>query len=104
MNGLILFFLWLFFSLIAANMASNKGNSGAITFIASLILSPLFGFLMALASAPNQTALDNRAIKSGRFKRCPYCAELIKKKAVICHYCGKDPAIIPPEQISQADK
>jgi hypothetical protein len=87
--NILIFSLWLFLSLVAANIAQNKGNSGLLTFIASLILSPLFGFLMCL-SKPNQAVLDNRALKSGRLKRCPYCAELIKSKALLCHYCDKE--------------
>jgi phosphotransferase system glucose/maltose/N-acetylglucosamine-specific IIC component len=87
---IFLILIWLFLSLLAANLSANKGNSGLVAFLASLFLSPLIGLLLAVVQRPNQTALDNRGIKSGRLKRCPYCMETIKAKATICHYCNKD--------------
>ena len=29
-------------------------------------------------------------IASGNMQKCAYCAELIKKEAVVCKHCGKD--------------
>lgn len=96
---IITLFFWLIFSVIAANIASNKGNSGIVTFIGSLLLSPLIGLLIAIVDRPNQTVLDNRGIKSGRLKRCPYCAEFIKAKATTCRFCSKDMPISEPKLI-----
>lgn len=87
---IVIAFFWLFFSLIPAHIASSKGNSGIFIFIVSLLLSPLIGLIIAIISRPNQTVIDNEGIKSGSMKRCPYCDEVIKSKAVTCRYCNKD--------------
>jgi hypothetical protein len=31
-----------------------------------------------------------RAIRSSRLKRCPSCAELVRREAILCKHCGRD--------------
>ena len=82
------------FCFVAAAIAHNKGNSAALTFLLSLLGSPLIGIIVALVQKPNNAKLEKQSLKSGQDKRCPYCAELVKQAAKICKHCGNSVQVI----------
>jgi RNA polymerase subunit RPABC4/transcription elongation factor Spt4 len=57
----------------------------------------VYGTLLFIIALPHilitntkQKVIENNKLKSGEFKKCPHCAELIKREAKICRYCGND--------------
>lgn len=69
---------------IASTIAKGKGRDAAGWFILGFFL-PLIGILLAAVMPPprkDQVKLD--AVASGEMKRCPSCAELVRREAVKC--------------------
>ena len=82
---------WVIGGIIVAIIASNKGRNGCAWFVYGFLLWPI-ALVHILVSRPNQEAVEERALERGERKKCPHCAELIKKDARVCRYCHRDVA------------
>ena len=86
--GILAILIWIFLSGVAGVIAENKGLWSWGYLIASLLLSPLIGIILALVVEENIVKVENKKIASGVYKRCPKCVELVRMKAKVCRYCN----------------
>jgi len=76
---LVVLFIWFIFPVLSAIVANSKGRSSFIWFIMGLLLGP-FSLLVALLPPIERTGVT---------KKCPDCAEIVKREANVCKHCGK---------------
>lgn len=103
--------LWLLLSIVIGIFASSKNRSSLGWFLASILTSPIICFIILLSinSIPRTSdKLDKLETKlpikkteavhgDCNERTCPFCAEIIKKSAILCRYCGQE---IPKEKMN----
>lgn len=82
--------LWLLFSAIVAGFASEKGRSAFVFFVLSIVLSPIIAVIILLFLGDNDKVIEDKKVEAGEVKKCAFCAELVKKEAILCKHCGSD--------------
>jgi len=76
----VLLFWGIIGTLVGAIIGDRKGRAGAGAFL-GLLLGPI-GWLIAALGPDYKTARESR--------KCPFCAELVKKEAKVCKHRGRD--------------
>jgi hypothetical protein len=90
----ILLIFWLLFGVAAMLVMQNKGRSGCGGFALGFLLGP-FGLMLALVLSSDQAVLEKSSLETGEMRKCPFCAEVIRKEARKCRYCGSDIPALP---------
>jgi hypothetical protein len=90
-----LIFAWFVFAIVVGIAASARGRNGFGWFLLSLIISPLFGLILVLV-LPNPQDERERYQRLYNSRKCPFCAEMVLREAIVCKHCGS--ALEPPPQ------
>jgi hypothetical protein len=84
-SGYEIYLLAVFLGLIPAAIARGKGYNFLLWWVFGALLF-IIALPYALIIKPNTPALEAQQ----GIRKCPHCAEMIKREATVCRYCGRE--------------
>ena len=91
--------IWLGCGIASAIVANNKGRNGCGFLLLGFFLGPI-GLILALVVSPDQTAKEKKILDSNQGRRCPFCAEVVRREAIKCRFCGES---LPEQETLEPD-
>jgi hypothetical protein len=89
------FFFWVMLSVVVGVAAHyRRGRFGFGWFLLSLLISPLIAGLFLCIARDLKREQEQKAVLQNS-RKCPRCAELVKREALACRFCGHDLEPLP---------
>jgi fumarate reductase subunit C len=85
-----IFVVWFLLSIVIGAFANSRGRDWLRWFGIAALISPLIAGILLLTLPKKIATIEAEAIASGESKRCPKCAEIIRREAVKCRFCGSE--------------
>lgn len=102
MEAFIFLIIWLAFGFGAALIMSNNGRSGGIGFAVGFFLGPI-GLIIALLMGKDEATVEKDRLAGGELRKCPVCAESVRREAIKCRFCQTDLEPLAPIEAHVVD-
>ncbi len=104
-NLYVVLFFWFWCGAIAAYIAAGKSRNVFLWFALGFAF-PVLGVIVIVLMEPPLKAVEESGKRtavslgeSADFRKCPYCAEAIRKEAIKCRHCQSEVAPLEAQKI-----